>query len=393
MSSQQWNFHPDQFWMRGERPPAPVAYDEAKQLWNVYGYAEALQVLNDPETFSSDLSVLAPEGQRQIFPGNLTTMDAPEHTKMRKIVSGVFTRGVVAGLEPRIKEITHELLDAVEPGDSFDLVEVLAHPLPVIVIAELLGVPSSDRPLFKEWAGRLLESNQAFSTGEDTPELQRQREETLAQIRNFSDYLLGHVEQRRAAPRDDLLTRLVQAEVDGERLSPAEVGNFSLVLLVAGHITTTMLLGNTILCLDAHPSAMAAVRRDRARIPTAIEESLRLFSPLSTLHRVTTTAARIGDAEIPPRSVVMTWTAAAARDERQFRDPHTFDLDRENIQHLSFGRGAHFCMGAPLARLEGMLALNILFDRFPALRRDPARDPEFMPGANVTGVEKLHLLT
>lgn len=125
-----WTFHQDQFWMRGEEPPGRVVHDEAKGLWNIYGWDESLQALGDPETFSSDLSVLAPEGKRQIFPGNLTTMDPPDHTKLRKIVSGVFTRGMVAALEPRIKELTLELLAGTEPGSSFDLVEELAHPCP-----------------------------------------------------------------------------------------------------------------------------------------------------------------------------------------------------------------------------------------------------------------------
>ncbi|WP_399931236.1 cytochrome P450 [Streptomyces kanamyceticus] len=389
----RWTFHPDQFWMRGEEPPGRVVRDPDKGLWNVYGWDESLQVLGAPETFSSDLSVLAPEGKRQIFPGNLTTMDPPDHTKLRKIVSGVFTRGMVAALEPRIKELTLELLAGTEPGSPFDLVEVLAHPLPVIVIAELLGVPASDRHLFREWVAKLLANNQSFSTGEDTPELRAQRAETFKQIENLSGYLREHVEDRRVKPRDDLLSRLVEAEVDGQRLSTPEVVNFAFVLLVAGHITTTMLLGNTILCLDAHPRAMAAVREDRERVPAAIEESLRLFSPLASLRRVTTEETRIGDAEIAARQVVMVWTAVASRDTRQFDAPHTFDIDRKANAHLAFGRGAHFCMGAPLARLEGRLALNILFDRYPGLRRDPDRDPVFMPGANVMGVESLHLLT
>ncbi|GAA3798628.1 cytochrome P450 [Streptomyces phyllanthi] len=386
-------FHKDQFWMRGEQPPGRVVRDEGKGVWNVYGWEECRQVLGDPEVFSSDLSVLVPEDKRQVLPGNLTTTDPPEHTQLRRLVSGVFTRGVVAALEPRIKELTHELLRDVEPGGTFDLVDTLAHPLPVIVIAELLGVPAEDRGLFREWVGKLLENNQAFSTGEETPELIAQREETMRQIGNLSGYLREHVESRRTAPREDLLTRLVEAEVDGTRLSTTEAVNFAFVLLVAGHITTTMLLGNTMLCLDANPDAMRAVREDRGRIPTAIEESLRLYSPLTVLRRVTTRPTRLGDAQLDTHQVVMAWTAAASRDERRFTAPHVFDLDRENPAHLAFGRGAHFCMGAPLARLEGRLALEILLDRFPGLRRDPDREPEFMPAGHVMGVETLHLLT
>jgi cytochrome P450 len=216
-------------------------------------------------------------------------------------------------------------------------------------------------------------------------------EKALAETQHFVDYLGEHAAERRRAPREDLLSKLVQAEVDGERLADAEVVNFAMILLIAGHITTTMLLGNTVLCLDSNPEQAARVRADRSLVPSAIEESLRFFSPFAALGRVTTSEAELGGRTIPADELIMVWIAAANRDPRQFTDPGTFDLDRDPNPHVGFGRGIHFCIGAPLARLEGRVALNILLDRYPALRTDPQTPPEFIPSPNMTGVRKLPL--
>jgi len=193
-------------------------------------------------------------------------------------------------------------------------------------------------------------------------------------------------------PREDLITKLVQAEVDGERLSDNEVVNFSNVLLIAGHITTTMLLGNSILCLDSHPEWLARVRADRSMVPAAIEEALRYYSPFAGTARATMTETELGGERIPADSLVVTFLGVANRDPKQFTDPHTFDPTRDPNPHLAFGRGAHFCIGAPLARLEGRVALNILLDRFPNLRSDPDRSPVFLPSLSMTGLKKLPLV-
>lgn len=195
-----------------------------------------------------------------------------------------------------------------------------------------------------------------------------------------------------AIPREDLLTKLIEAQVDGESLSPVQVANFAKLLLVAGHITTTMLLGNTMLCLDAHPGEWAAARADRSTVPAVIEESLRFLSPFAAVARVTNVDADFGGTVIPADHMIMVWIAAANRDERTFADPDTFVPAREPNPHLAFGRSAHFCLGAPLARLEGRVALNLLLDRYPALRSDPGARPEFQPSPNMTGVRKLPLL-
>lgn len=389
---EDWGSPASQFWLRGERHGEPVRYDESTGLWNVYGHPETLHLLNDPVTFSSDTSRLFPQGD-EFADGNLVRMDPPEHDKLRRLVTHAFTPKVVAGLEPRIAELTGELLDAVDGTDRLELVADLAYPLPVIVIAELLGVPAGDRGLFKQWVDAMFTRDATLSLKDPTPEQQRELNEVLAQVRNLTDYLGEHVDERRAHPRGDLLTKLVEAEVDGERLTRTEVVNFANVLLIAGHITTTMLLGNTVLCLDAHPEHEARVRADRGALPSVIEESLRFLSPFATLGRVTTADTELGGQRIPADQLLMVWVAAANRDPRQFPNPDVFDPTRHPNPQLGFGRGVHFCLGAPLARLEGKIALDLLLDRFPKLATDPSDPPEFQPNPNMTGVRKLPLRT
>ena len=323
--------------------------------------------------------------------GNLLNMDPPQHTKLRRLITHAFTPKVVAGLEPRIAELTHELLDATEGRDRLDLVADLAYPLPVIVIAELLGVPASDRGLFKTWVDAMLSQTKQFSLVDDSEEQKRSTEYAMDQARQLADYIAGHVAERRRAPREDLLSKLVLAEVDGERLTDGEAAMFGMILLVAGHITTTMLLGNTVLCLDNHPEQLAGIRADRSRVPGAIEEALRYFSPFAALGRATMTDVEIGGAHIPADSLIMCWLAAANRDPRAFTEPDTYDSTRYPNQHVAFGRGIHFCAGAPLARLEGKVALNILLDRLPGLRTIPDDPPTFVPAPTMTGVSRLPL--
>lgn len=391
-TTDQWGLNEQQFWLRGEQPPEKVVFDEATGMWNVYGHPEALQIVSDPKTYSSDMSRIVPEANA-FADGNLPQMDAPQHTKLRKLVSHAFTPKVVANLEPRIAELTHELLDTVDGNDRIELVDTLAYPLPVIVIAELLGVPSSDRHLFKQWVGGMLEQSGEFSLTNPSEEQQRESEQAMEQIQHLSDYITDHARERRQQPREDLLTNLVQAEVDGAKLTDTEVANFANILLIAGHITTTMLLGNTVLCLDAHPEARAAVREDRSLIPAAIEESLRMFSPFAALGRLTNSEVALAGKTVPADQLLMVWIAAANRDERVFTDPNTFDLHRDPNPHLAFGRGIHFCIGAPLARLEGRVALGILLDRFPNLRTDGDEPPTFLRAPTMTGVRSLPLLT
>jgi cytochrome P450 len=387
-----WDTNPQHFWLRGERPEHAVAYDEQLGFWNVYGHPESVEVLGDWGRFSSDVTRLFPVADESLTEGNIIQLDPPQHQKLRRLVGHAFTPKVVADLETRITELTHELLDHVTGGE-LELVRDLAYPLPVIVIAELLGVPSSDRDLFKVWVDKLFERSNQFSLKDDEAKQQQELLDSVESMRPLLDYLGEHAARCRRSPRPGLLNDLVQAEVDGERLTDAQVVNFAAVLLVAGHITTTMLLGNTVLALDAHPDQFAKVREDRALVPSAIEESLRFLTPFAAVARVTNKPEVLGGVEIPADQLLMLWVGAANRDPRRFANPDVLDVTRDPNPHLGFGRGVHFCLGAPLARLEGRLALNVLLDRFPRLRTDPDRRPAFMASPNLTGVQTLPLLT
>ncbi|GAA2215003.1 cytochrome P450 [Nonomuraea monospora] len=385
------------FWLHGPRSGPAVEFSADAGMWNVYGHPELHEVLGDPAAFSSDTMRVVPASMMPSkddfsLDGFITQIDPPEHGKLRKLVSSAFTRKVVADLEPRIAALTHELLDAARDRERFELVSDLAYPLPVIVIAELLGVPSGDRALFKRWADALFQSDAKVSVNRPSDEREAELQAVMKPWKEMSDYLAGHAAQRRRQPRADLLTRLVEAEVDGERLPDDQVVNFAILLLLAGHITTTMLLGNTVLCLDAYPEQQDRARADRASIPAVIEEALRLFTPFAALGRATTREVKLGGVTIPADQMVMCWLGAANRDPRQFPDPEAFDPHRDPNPHLAFGRGIHFCLGAPLARLEGRIALNILLDRFERLRTDPDDPVLFIPTPTLTGVRRLALV-
>ncbi|MFI9010508.1 cytochrome P450 [Actinosynnema sp. NPDC053489] len=391
MGETMWDTDPQHFWLRGERPEHTVVHDEELGFWNVYGHPESVEVLADWSRFSSDTSRLFPAVEGGTTEGNILQLDPPEHHELRRLVSRAFTPKVVADLEPRITELTGDLLDEAT-GDDFELVRDLAYPLPVIVIAELLGVPADDRHLFRDWVDGLFEGQGRLSLKDDRATQEEALRGGVEAMRPILDYLGEHAAQCRRRPRPGLLNDLVRAEVDGARLTDAQVVNFATILLVAGHITTTMLLGNTLLALDAHPDRFAQVREHRGLLPSAIEESLRFLTPFAAVARTTTAPQTLGGVEVPADQLLMLWVGAANRDPRVFADPDAFDVTRDPNPHLGFGRGVHFCLGAPLARLEGRLALDVLLDRFPRLRTDPARPPAFFDSVNLTGVRSLPLL-
>ena len=268
---------------------------------------------------------------------------------------------MVAGLEPRIAELTTELLD--QAGERFDLIDALAYPLPVIVIAELLGIPTSDQALFRTWADVLL--SQEVDPDQALGEAGERAVAAVAPtMREMNAYFLDHIRSRRADPGSDLTSKLVQAEVDGERLADEEIVGFVGLLLIAGHITTTATLGNSVVSFQDNPDAAAEVRADPTLLPAAIEEVLRVRTPFPRLARLTKVDTEVGGVPIPAGQIVLPWLAAANRDERVFAEPDRFDIHRRPNPHLTFGHGIHFCLGAPLARLEARVALRLLLERY-----------------------------
>jgi erythromycin 12 hydroxylase len=351
-------------WLAAMRDEHPV-WRDGYGMWHVFRHGDVEAILRDPATFSSDTARLVPAAA-PVRRGMLTQIDPPEHRALRRLVSATFTPRTVAGLEPRIRSLTGRLLDGV--GERFDLVDALAFPLPVIVIAELLGLPADDRPLFRTWADGLF--NMQVGDPND-PELGPQVAAAMSEI---IDYFLRACRARRAAPRDDLISALVTTEVEGRVLDDEEAANFSMLLLLAGHITTTVLLGNAVRTFDENPGVWAELRAEPALLPGAIEEVLRLRSPFVQVGRATVRAVDLGGVEIPADVLVLPWLLSANHDPQAHREPERFDLRRGlgGGAQLAFGHGVHFCLGAPLARLEGRVALEELTSRFHGLAVDRA---------------------
>ena len=349
-------------WLREMREHHPV-WRDAYGFWHVFRYADVHRAISEPEVFSSDLGRVFPAGQK-FSEGNLLRTDPPRHHQLRRLIGAAFSSKVVTARAPRIAEITGELLDATGTTE-FDLVPTLAYPLPVTVIAELLGLPASDRELFRAWADRLFEQE---NVDPNDPDLDQKIDDATA---DMLAYLHEHCRDRRVHPREDLISKLATVEADGERLTDEEVVNFSLVLLIAGHITTTALLGNTVLCLDEHPEVLAELRADRSLIPAAIEEVLRYRSSFTQVGRVTMIETELAGQGIPADAVLTPWLLSANRDEREFADPDRFDIHRSANHHVAFGHGIHFCIGQLLARVEGRVAVGVLLDRYADIHLTP----------------------
>ncbi|MEV6495560.1 cytochrome P450, partial [Actinoplanes sp. NPDC051633] len=349
-----WRTHEAQFWLRGEHPGKPVRYDGPAGLWHVYGHLEVQEILADPGSYSADILRITPEhrrprsgGQDVSMDGLLSLMDPPELTRLRKLISGAFSPKAVARLEPRIAALTHELLDQAGP-DRIELVADLAYPLPSIVTCDIFGLPREDRSLFREWIAGMFERDHQPSQLERSEERKREVEKHADSLLRFKAYVAEHAAERRRRPREDLLTEIVAAP-----LTDDQVVNFTVGLLIAGHLNTFMMIGNTVLCLDEFPDLQKQVRADRSLVPAVIEESMRFLTPSASLSRVTTREVELGGETIPADQMLLIWLGAANRDPRAFADPDTFDPGRNAGAHLALGRGIHFCLGAMLARVEG----------------------------------------
>ncbi|MGE3856299.1 MAG: cytochrome P450 [Dehalococcoidia bacterium] len=352
------------------RAAEPVHRSDALQAWILTRYEDVLRVLRDHETFSSDARnaggqiAAAVAEQRDNSPlgdtRSVLASDPPEHTFLRGIVNRAFTPRSVEQLRPRIEEIAASLI-AEQPGaGEWDLMTGLAQPLPVIVIAELLGIPPEDRVQFKAWSDHIALTTDVMQSAETIAAIRTATTELIA-------YFEGHVADRRRQPREDLISALVQAESEGRRLTGQEVLAFAILLLVAGNETTTNLIGLGMRALLAHPEALSTLRSAPERIPAAIEEMLRYDSPVQGIVRFATRDVEIGGRAIAKGEVVMGMTGAANRDPAQFPEPGVFDLDRGEARHLAFGQGIHYCVGAPLARVEAAIVFRALLERWPSI--------------------------
>ena len=369
------------------RTRSPVHRSRLMRAWVFSRYADVDAILRDHHRFSSDpierdlttrqqANLPGPEDSSMLF------LDPPDHTRLRALVNKAFTRRAVNALEPHVRRLMGTLLDDVDPA-GFDLVEAVAAPLPVTVIAEMLGVPPEDRVRFRRW------SNQRARIVDPTMTA-RERELAVRAGRSLDEYFLPIIRARRAAPADDIISALVQVEEQGDVLTENEMLDMLRLLLVAGNETTTNLIGNGMLALLRHPDELARLREDPGLIPTAVEELLRFDSPVQMDFRGALADCDVNGFAVRKRNNIVLLLGSANRDPAVFSDPDRLDVGRQESNHISFGRGIHHCLGAALARLEGRIALEVLLERFSSIRLLDER-PVFRNAIVLRGLESLRV--
>jgi cytochrome P450 len=347
-------------WLREQRP---VYHNEG--YWALSRHADVTAALRNYSDFSSAQGV----GLARVRRATMMTVDPPDHTRLRALVTRAFQPGVIEALAPRIEEICDGLINNAMEQGSFDLVQDFAIPLPIRVIAELLGFDPARYPDYKRWTMALI----GIITNPDSPQAQRTYSATMQE---FLAYLYEVGRSRIRAARNDLISLLIQARVDRDALTPEEIALACELLLAAGAETTTALIGNAAVTLAANPAQLAEVLRTPAMLPSLIEEALRFDGPFHGDFRTTTKAVQLHDLEIPRGAKVLLLFAAANRDPAVFPEPDRFLAGRSPNPHLSFGHGIHYCLGAPLARIEARIAAGVLFRRFRRLAPDPRRPAE-----------------
>jgi cytochrome P450 len=338
------------------RDHAPVYWSAEAHSWVLSRYDDVSAALADPTTYSSASGVYpTPPGvdMTDLFLPMLVMSDPPRHTQLRQLVSKAFTPRRIAALEPTIQTVVDDLLDRTPASGRWDFVSGFSGPLPAIVIADMLGVPREDHDRFRDWSTTLVQSNPIRG------EMGVGMEAAAA----LYDYFATFLAERRAHPRDDLMTALVQAEVEGQRLSEDELLGFCLLLLVAGHETTTNLLSNGVVLLAEHPESRQLLTEEPELVAPAVEELLRYDSPIQGIGRTLTGPVELHGQRMEPGQSVLLLFGSANRDERAFRDAEVFDIGRRPERHVGLGRGIHFCLGASLARMESRIALHALLSR------------------------------
>jgi cytochrome P450 len=355
--------------LRSRAPVHRVELPDGRGVWLITRYDDVLAVLKDARFVKDWRKALTPEQLAQVPPippvleplsRNMLDTDPPDHDRLRALVSRAFTPRLIERLRPRVQTIADGLLDEVQDRGEMDLIDDYAFPLPITVIAELLGVPAEDRNSFRKWSDAAVSGN---TTQEYVEKV------LIPHMTAFTDYLHALFEEKRKNPKDDLVSALVRAEEAGDKLSEDELLGMVFLLLVAGHETTVNLIGNGVLALLRHPDQLRKLRGDPSLIKPAVEELLRYDGPVETsTERFAREDVEIDGTVIPRGEMVLVVLASADRDPARFSDPDTLDITRADNRHLAFGKGIHHCLGAPLARMEGQIAISTLLDRMPDLR-------------------------
>ena len=355
--------------LRSTDPIHRTTLPDGRGVWLNTRYEDVLAVLKDGRFVKDWRKAMTPEQLAQIPPipdvlkplsSNMLDTDPPDHERLRALVSKAFTPRLIERMRGRVQAIADSLLDAVEDQGRMDLIDDYAFPLPITVIAELLGVPAEDRNNFREWSDAAVSGDSSQDYVEKV---------LIPNMHAFLDYLRAMFDEKRENPREDLISALVQAEKAGDKLSEDELLGMVFLLLVAGHETTVNLIGNGMLALLQHPDQLQRLRDEPALIKPAIEELLRYDGPVeAATERFASEDVPIGETVIPRGEMVLVVLAGADHDPERFPDPDALDITRADNKHLAFGKGIHHCLGAPLARMEGQIAISTLLGRMPNLR-------------------------
>ena len=367
------------------RSRSPVHRSRVLDAWVFTRYADVEAILRDYRRFSSVPSTVQSKRQGSYRPPRadwtMLFLDPPEHTRLRGLVNQAFTPRAVAALEPHIRAIMEQLLDDIDDPAGFDLMAAVANPLPVIVIAEMLGVPPEDRAQFKHWSDERARILEPIVTPEE-------RKRAVAAGESFDAYFMPIIRARRREPREDIVSALAQAKEEGDSLTEREMLVMLRLLLIAGNETTTNLIGNGMLALLQHPEQLAMLQEDPSRIPAAVEELLRFDSPVQLDLRGVLEDCVVNGSRLRRGDAVLLAIGAANRDPDVFDEPERLDVQRSKGSNISFGRGVHHCIGAPLARLEGRIAVEVLLKRFSSMRLLTDR-PAFRRAIVLRGLESL----
>ncbi|HVJ69749.1 MAG TPA: cytochrome P450 [Caulifigura sp.] len=365
------------------REASPVLHFPPANCWMLFDYESVRQALDDETAFSSRAHGHGGEPfDWMIF------QDPPRHTRLRGLVQKAFTPRVIADLKSRISQISTNLLDQIGDATEFDVMSQLAAPLPMIVIAELLGIPAADRQQFQRWADATLGLALTLTGGEAAATAARRYGEATVEM---GAYLTAQLTTLSTTPRDDLLSRLATAELDGERLTHAEILGFFQLLLLAGSETTANLIGNTLICLLEHPDQRSLLRRRPELLWLAVEETLRFRSPVQVVFRKTQHSVSLHGQTIARGELVLAVLGSANRDPRVFLAPERFEIKETPSPHLAFGYGRHFCLGAALARQEAAIALGQFLERFPDFNWVESKPWTPRPTFHVHGPSRLWL--
>jgi cytochrome P450 len=368
---------------RERRASSPILYDERARLWFVYRYDDVKEILADWHGFSCDYGAHLPASPlAKGFDGMLIGLDPPRHTKLRALVSRAFTPRSVADLAPQITTVVRGLIHGFKDRGACELVEEFAGIVPVLALADLLGVPGERHVYFRDLAQRVGRMFDAVFSGQ--PVDRRPQEELDA-------YFTELLEERRRSPREDIISRLLAAEVDGERLAPHEMLGFCKLLLVAGIGTSARLIATAVATLLQHPAELAKLRANMSLMPSAIEEVLRFRPPVNAWFRVSAKDIERRGQKIPAQQQIILMLGSANRDEACFADPDRFDITRDPNPHVAFGNGIHYCVGAPLARLQARVALTALFTELPDLSFASDEPLVALPGIQANGFGSLPL--